>query len=99
MLPFRVIQIEQHRALPQNAAKLYLLKSFSPIGLLLNAEFARANQQIPDFLSRFDFAALTLKIPGTRRWKMKRFFKVVAPLLTEARLKPYVIDNKGVRSV
>jgi hypothetical protein len=59
MLPFGVIQIEQYRALQQNAAKLYL--PHFPLATKLTSErkFATPNRQIParlsDGLSRRDF--------------------------------------------
>lgn len=53
MLPFRVIQIEQHRALHQNAAKVYLRDlrgSELPLiaGSLSGRKLSELNRQIPE---------------------------------------------------
>jgi hypothetical protein len=63
MLPFRVTQIEQHRALQQNATKPYLPHLLPATKLLSEREFARANRQIanpvPDRSSRRDFTIVS----------------------------------------
>jgi hypothetical protein len=63
MLPFRVIQIEQYRALQQNAAKPYLPRFPLATKLPCERNLARANRQIPDRLpdrsSRRDFAIVS----------------------------------------
>jgi hypothetical protein len=56
MLPFRVIQIEQHRALQQNAAKLPLPKSFLLTELSPTREIAKPNRPISDPWSDRNFA-------------------------------------------
>jgi hypothetical protein len=48
MLPFRVIQIEQHRALQQNAAKLPLRKCFLLTELSSARKIAKPNRPISD---------------------------------------------------
>jgi|ERR1700722_275001 len=63
MLPFRVTQIEQHRALQRNATKPYLPHLLPATRLLSEREFARANRQIvdpvPDPSSRRDFTIVS----------------------------------------
>ena len=63
MLPLRVTQIEQHRALQQNATKPYLPHFLPATKLLSEREFARANRQIadplPDRSSRRDFTIVS----------------------------------------
>src|SRR6202162_3633857 len=56
MLPFRVIQIEQHRALQQNAAKLYLPNLSLATKLPSERKLTKSNRLIPDALSDLDFA-------------------------------------------
>src|SRR5580704_15696247 len=64
MLPFRVIQIEQHRALQQNAAKLYL-----PNLSLATLPSERKLTPIPDSLSDLNFAVAARRKIGLLRPK------------------------------
>jgi hypothetical protein len=68
MLPFGVIQIEQHRALQQNAAKLYLPHLSLAPRLPSEPKLAKSNRQIPDRvsdrLSRRDFANVSAQNMG-----------------------------------
>jgi hypothetical protein len=63
MLPFRVIQIEQHRALQQNLTKPYLPHLLPATKLFSEREFARANRHIadpvPDRSPRRDFTIVS----------------------------------------
>src|ERR1700693_440269 len=56
MLPFRVIQLEQHRALQQDAATLYLPASSLLTGLLPEQNFATRSCRLPSSLSPGDLA-------------------------------------------
>src|SRR3984957_14049422 len=67
MLPLRVTQIEQHRALQQNATKPNLAHLLPATKLLSEREFARANRQIadpvPDRSSRRHFTVVSAQNP------------------------------------
>src|ERR1700722_560824 len=73
MLPFGVIQIEQHRALQQNAAKLYLPHFPLAPKLPSERELAKSNRQIPDRssnrLSGRDFANVSAQNIGCLKQK------------------------------
>jgi hypothetical protein len=57
MLPFRVIQLEQYRALKQNAAKPYLVR-YSPLTALpSNHNFATQSRRLSGLFWPGDFAA------------------------------------------
>jgi hypothetical protein len=56
MLPFRVIQLEQHRALQQDAATLYLPASSLLTGLLPEQNFETRSCRLPGSLSPGDLA-------------------------------------------
>ncbi len=68
MLPFGVTQIEQYRALQQNAAKLYLPHFPLATKLLSERKLTKSNRQIPDRLSdrlsRRDFANVSAQNMG-----------------------------------
>ena len=83
MLPFGVIQIEQYRALQQNAAKLYL--PHFPLAPKLPSErkLAKPNRQIPDRLSdrlsRRDFANVSAQNMGCSTQKNEAVLAKWAP--------------------
>jgi hypothetical protein len=83
MLPFRVDRIEQHWALQQNAAKLYL--PHFPLAPKVPSErkLTKSNRQIPapllDRLSRRDFANVSAQNMGCLTQKNETVFAKWAP--------------------
>jgi hypothetical protein len=83
MLPFRVDRIEQHRALQQNAAQLYL--PHFPLATKLPSEgkLTKLNRQIPDRLSDRlsprDFATVNAQNIGCLRQKNEPVLAKWAP--------------------
>ena len=64
MLPFRVIQIEQRRALRQNVIELYLPHFRRATKLLSERKLTKSNRRIPDLLSLRSFADFGLQNSG-----------------------------------
>src|ERR1700726_852629 len=64
MLAFRVIQIEQHRALRQIVVELYLPRLPRATKLLSERKLTKSNRRIPDLLSLRSFAGFGLQNSG-----------------------------------
>src|SRR3984957_15105561 len=83
MLPFGVDRIEQHRALQQNAAKLYLPHFPLVTKLLSERKLTKPNCQIPDplsdRLSRREFANVSAQKMGRLRQKNETVLAKWAP--------------------
>src|ERR1700693_336429 len=85
MLPFRVIQIEQHRALQQNAVKLLPPNPSLLAGVSPGRNFA-SPIHTPD-LSRRDFASVSSQNLVCLRQKNEWFFAKWSPTSNRQRVK------------
>jgi hypothetical protein len=79
MLPFRVIQIEQHWARQRNAARPLSLNLFLLTQLSSERNLALPNRQIHERLSREDFAAICFQNLCRSPMKNERIFAKWAP--------------------
>src|SRR5580704_15296862 len=64
MLPFRVIQIEQHPVFRQNVVELCFPHLPLTTKLLSERKITKSNRRIPDLLSLRSFAGFGLQNPG-----------------------------------
>ena len=94
MLPFRVIQIEQHPVFRQKAVELCLPHFPLSPSFSLNAN---SQNQIAEFRTSYHSAvlpALAFKTQAARLKNTRQFCKVVLPRLTGTDLKTDIIENK-----
>jgi hypothetical protein len=76
MLAFDVIKLEQHRALQQNAARVYLPEFRSELSLIARSSsgptLTKLNRQIPEFKRRVTFRKQTTETCSNRQKIEKR---------------------------
>jgi hypothetical protein len=87
MLPFRVIQIEQHRALQENAVALLPTKAALLAKLPSQRNFAATNRQIPDLVSDRDLLLASSKNERFGTQKNEGFLSKWSPTSKRHRVK------------